>query len=86
MRKHMLTQPSQPKLSLKTFQCFVLTFGTPNRILHDQVKEFKNKLFHELMNCFGIKRCKTTPYHPTCHGMVEHLNSTVIHMFRSLSD
>ena len=31
----------------KLFNDFVLKFGTPNRILHDQGKEFENKL---LMN------------------------------------
>ena len=64
----------------------MLKFGTPNRILHDQVKEFKNKLFDELEKYFGIKRCRTTTYHPMYSGMVEHLNSTVIQMFPTLSE
>ena len=46
----------------KLFNDFVLKFGTPNRILHDQGKEFENKLFDELEKYFGIKRCRTTPY------------------------
>ena len=33
----------------KLFSDFVLKFGTPNRILHDQGKEFENKLFDELV-------------------------------------
>ena len=33
----------------------ILNFCTPNRILHDQGKEFGNKLFGELQSFFGIK-------------------------------
>ena len=56
----------------------MLKFGTPNRILHDQGKEFENKLFDELEKYFGIKRCRTTPY--------QRLNSTVMQMLRTLSE
>ena len=56
------------------------------RILHEQGKEFKNKLFDELEKYFGIKRCRTKTYHPMGEGMVERLNSTVIQMLRTLSE
>ena len=58
----------------------------PNRILHDQGKKFENKLFDELEKYFGIKRCRTTPYHLMCNGMVERLNSIVIQILRTLSE
>ena len=70
----------------KLFNDFVLKFGTPNRILHDQGKEFENKLCDELEKYFGIKRCRTRPYHPMDKGMVERLNSPVIQMLRTLSE
>ena len=68
----------------KLFNDFVLKFGTPYRILLDQGKEFENKLFDELKKYLGIKRCRTTPYHLMCNGMVERLNSIVIQMLRTL--
>ena len=67
--------------SQKIFNDFVLKFGTPKRILHDQGKEFENRLFDELQRIYGIKKCRTTPYHPQCNGMVERLNSTLIQCF-----
>ena len=71
----MLLQTSLQKLRLaeKLFNDFLLKFGTPNRILHDQGKEFENKMFDELEKYFGIKRCRRTPYHPVGSGMVERL-------------
>ena len=58
----------------KLFNDFILRFGIPDRILHDQGGEFENKLFKELEKYLGVKRCRTTPYHPMCNGMVERMN------------
>ena len=43
---------------------FILSFGIPEHILHDQGKEFDKKLFHKLTKLCGIKPIRTTPYHP----------------------
>ena len=65
------------------FDNFVLKFGTLNRILHGRGKELKNILFDELEKYFGIQKCRTTPWHSMCNGMVRRLNSTVIQMLRT---
>ena len=75
------TNKSAKTAAEKLFNDFVLKFGTLNRILHNQGKEFENKLFDELEKYFEINRCRTTPYHPMCNSMVERLNSTVIQSF-----
>ena len=54
------TNKSAKTATEKLFNGFVLKFGTPYRILHNQGKEFENKLFDELEKYFGIKRCRTT--------------------------
>ena len=79
------TNKSAKTAAEKLFNDFVLKFGTPNRILHDQGKEFEKKLFDELEKYFGIKKCRTTLYHPMDNGMVKRLNSTVIQMLRTLA-
>ena len=62
------------------FQDFILNFGFPERIHHDQGKEFNNKLWYALHELSGIKRSQTTPYHPMGNGQCERMNRTLINM------
>ena len=80
------TNKSAKTVAQKIFNYFTLKFGVPNHILNDQGKEFENRIFDELEKIFGIKKCRTTPYHPQCDGMVERLNSTFIKMLHTLSE
>ena len=69
--------PTQNK-SVRTavYNDFMLRFGFPARILHDQGREFENKLFRRLQQSCGIIRSRTTPYHPQCNGKAERFNQT----------
>ena len=64
----------------KIFDEFILNFGFPTRIHHDQGKEFSNKLFKRLHQLSGISTSCTTPYHPMDGGQVELMNRTVINV------
>ena len=58
----------------KLFNDYILRFGMPGKIIHDQGREFENKLFHQLSRSCNIKRLRTTPSHPQCNGQVERMN------------
>lgn len=62
---------------------FFLLYGFPSRILSDQGRDFESNLIREICSIAGIKKCRTTPYHPQGNP-VERWNRSLISMLRSL--
>lgn len=56
---------------------WISRFGIPLRITTDQGRQFESSLFTEFSNLLGIKRFRTTPYHPAANGLVERCHRTV---------
>ena len=68
----------------KLFSDFILKFGFPKRIHHDQGRKFNNNLFRRLHKLSGIAASQTTPYHPMGDGQTEGMNQTIINMLKML--
>ena len=60
-------------------------YGFPERIHSDQGASFESQLISELLKVAGVRKSRTTPYHPMGNGSVERFNRTLGNMIRALS-
>ena len=68
----------------KIYNGFVLKFGFPEKLHHDQGKEIENQLFTHLEKISGVKHSRTTPYHHMGNGQVERFNRTLLKKIENL--
>lgn len=54
--------------------------GTPAAILSDQGTNFECKAFEAYCREAGVKKVRTTSYHPQCNGLAERTIKTVKQM------
>ena len=54
--------------------------GVPDTIHTDQGKNFDSALIKEICELLGIKKTRTSPYHPQSDGRVERFNRTLLNM------
>ena len=86
MQVYPTTNKSARTAAEKLYNNFMMRYGIPEKLLSDRGREFENELFHRLSKLCGIKKTRTTPYHPQTNGQVERMNQTVINILKCLPD
>ncbi len=57
--------------------------GPPQRLHSDQGRNFESHILAELCQAFGVKKSRTTPYHPMGDGLVERMNRSLVNLLRT---
>ena len=66
------------------FSTWVSRYGVPEAIVSDQGTQFESFIFNRMLSFLGIKRFRTTAYHPQANGLIERAHSTLKNSLRCL--
>lgn len=86
--KYALAIPTKKQTAKATAEAlynhFIVHYGIPTKLHSDQGTNFESDLIKELCQLMGIKKTRTSPYHPMGNGCTERFNRTLLNMLGTL--
>ena len=73
-----------PTVARVLVEKFFVNYGLPARIHSDQGRDFESRLIKEMLKVLGIRKSRTTPYHPQGDPQPERFNRTLLSMLGTL--
>lgn len=87
--RYAVTIPTKDQKANTVAKClweqFLIHYGFPERLHSDQGRDFESHVIRELCVVTGIKKVRTSPYHPRGNP-VERFNRTLLGMLGTLKD
>lgn len=87
--KYSVAIPTRDQKASTVARClwehFLVHYGFPERLHSDQGRDFKSHTIRELCSLLGIRKVRTSPYHPRGNP-VERYNRTLLSMLGTLKD
>jgi transposase InsO family protein len=72
-----LEDMTAPTVARAFGEIWISRFGSPEKVITDQGRQFESALFRECAALYGIQLARTTAYHPACNGMIERVHRTL---------
>ena len=78
-----LKNAEAPTCMMSLYNNFFSRCGLPRQLHTDQDKNFESKLFYEFSRLTGVRKTRTTPFHPQSDGQTQRMNRTLLQMLQA---
>ena len=73
-----------PRVAVALRNHWFAHYGIPHRLHSDQGRNFESELVAEICRLYGIKKSRTTPFHPQGNSITERFNRSLCNLIKSV--